>query len=200
MCEAHWLATGVPVDSVEQMRDELHQHLWEAAHEGKPVEAVIGGDVLSFAEEWAAQTRAPTSLKWRVLGWTRVISGYTLLLLLVGHLLDWSLTFSTPPITYLYGFVAISLSLVWFHSMPLAAPLHLEGSPLQQIAFCVGAALCTMGILVAINLLTGFGDPAPLSDWSWTGTLVVLVISLIPGKPRQNSGALPARPDQETTF
>lgn len=181
------------------MRDELQQHLQEAAHEEKPVETVIGTNAIAFAEEWAAQARPPKSLKWKVLGWMHVLSGYALLLLLVGHLLHWSLTFPTTLIVYLYAFVAISLTGVWFNSMPVAGSLRSEGSPLQQITSCIAIALGTISVLIAINFVTSIGDPAPLSDWSWTGTLVVLLVSFIPGKPRQNLDALPPRPDQMTS-
>lgn len=199
MCELHWMATEVPVANIEQMRDELHQHLREAVEEGKSVDAVVGGDVIAFAEEWAAPNRVPKSPRWKILGWTHAFSGYALLLLIVGHLLNWSLAFPTTPIVYLYGFVAISLSSVWFNSMPVAGSLRFEGPPLRQMASCIGAALGTMGVLTAINLVTGIGETAPLSDWSLTGTLVVFLISLIPGKPRQDLDALPPRWDQDLT-
>lgn len=56
-CERYWSKTGVPRQAVSEMRLELEQHLAEAAADGRSVEAVLGGDVASFAEAWAAEYR-----------------------------------------------------------------------------------------------------------------------------------------------
>ena len=53
-CTRVWEASGVPAQTIADMRSELHAHLDAAARAGKPVDAVVGTDLNSFAEEWAA--------------------------------------------------------------------------------------------------------------------------------------------------
>ncbi len=53
-CTRVWEASGVPAQTIADMRSELHAHLDAAARAGKPVDAVVGTDLDSFAEEWAA--------------------------------------------------------------------------------------------------------------------------------------------------
>jgi len=57
-CGFPWLVRRIPEQRVDEMRDELHQHLREATGEGKPVESVVGHDVLAFAESWARVDRS----------------------------------------------------------------------------------------------------------------------------------------------
>ena len=52
-CTRVWEASGVPAQTIADMRSELHAHLDAAARAGKPVDAVVGTDLNSFAEEWA---------------------------------------------------------------------------------------------------------------------------------------------------
>lgn len=53
-CTRVWGARDVPPQAIADMRSELHAHLDSAARAGKPVDAVVGTDLNSFAEEWAA--------------------------------------------------------------------------------------------------------------------------------------------------
>ena len=53
-CTRVWETSGVPAQTIADMRSELHAHLDAAARAGKPVDAVVGADLNSFAEEWAA--------------------------------------------------------------------------------------------------------------------------------------------------
>ncbi|GMQ86068.1 MAG: hypothetical protein BMS9Abin07_1640 [Acidimicrobiia bacterium] len=53
-CTRVWEASGVPDQTIADMRTELHAHLDAAASAGKPVDAVVGTDLNSFAAEWAA--------------------------------------------------------------------------------------------------------------------------------------------------
>lgn len=54
-CELHWSVRRMPESRVDEVRDELHLHLREATPNGKPVETVVGDDVLAFAESWARE-------------------------------------------------------------------------------------------------------------------------------------------------
>ena len=58
-CERYWRSTGVPPDTVEEMKVELISHLNEARTEGKTIQVVVGPDLAAFAEEWAAEHRPP---------------------------------------------------------------------------------------------------------------------------------------------
>ncbi|PLS86395.1 MAG: hypothetical protein CYG60_07470 [Actinobacteria bacterium] len=75
LCEMHWIATDVPVEKIEEMRDELYEHLQEAIHDGKPVEAVVGTDPIAFAEDLAAPVRPRKSPSGRCWAWLPLKSG-----------------------------------------------------------------------------------------------------------------------------
>lgn len=61
--EHYWLKTGIPADTVSEMRNELEQHLIEAEQDGRSIEDVID-DRAAFAEGWAAATRGKTVESW----------------------------------------------------------------------------------------------------------------------------------------
>ena len=61
--ERYWLETGLPAETVAEMRDELSQHLSEAEEHGRGVEDVIG-DRAAFAEGWAAARRGRDVVSW----------------------------------------------------------------------------------------------------------------------------------------
>lgn len=56
-CARYWSDTGVPSERVVEMRDELTDHLTEAAAAGQSVDSVVGADLAVFAEAWAAAYR-----------------------------------------------------------------------------------------------------------------------------------------------
>jgi len=53
-CAKYWASTGVPAETIAEMRAELQTHLDAASAEGKSVDTVVGTDLNAFAEEWAA--------------------------------------------------------------------------------------------------------------------------------------------------
>lgn len=55
--ERYWLEAGVPKDAVSEMRQELEQHLADAAADGRTVADVVGDDPGEFAEGWAVAFR-----------------------------------------------------------------------------------------------------------------------------------------------
>ncbi len=67
--EAYWHQAGLNNTDVEEMRNELAQHLEEAAQHGRSVEDVIG-DRARFAENWAAARTGKPAV-----AWTEVKSG-----------------------------------------------------------------------------------------------------------------------------
>lgn len=62
-CERYWRSTGVPPETVDEMKVELISHLNEARAEGKTIQAVVGPDLAAFAEEWAAEYRPPRATR-----------------------------------------------------------------------------------------------------------------------------------------
>jgi membrane protein implicated in regulation of membrane protease activity len=54
--ERYWLEAGIPRDAVAEMRQELEQHLADAAGDGRTLGDVIG-DPGEFAESWAVAYR-----------------------------------------------------------------------------------------------------------------------------------------------
>lgn len=60
-CGRYWSETRVPRARVEEMKVELESHLREAQLAGKTPEAVVGPDLAAFAEDWAAEFRAPAA-------------------------------------------------------------------------------------------------------------------------------------------
>ncbi|WP_243123482.1 hypothetical protein [Thermaerobacter sp. FW80] len=68
-CIVYWVAAGLPRAQIDQMAAELRAHLEQAVAAGKSVEAVIGGDVARFAEEWWRPGRHQP--RWQALCWRR---------------------------------------------------------------------------------------------------------------------------------
>lgn len=56
-CRTYWLGSGVDSDTASDMVIELRSHLQDAMAEGKGIESVVGTDLQSFADEWAAAHR-----------------------------------------------------------------------------------------------------------------------------------------------
>ena len=198
LCEMHWITTDVPVEKIEEMRDELYEHLQEAISDGKLVEAVVGPDPIAFAEELASPVRPRKSLKWKVLGLVTPQTGYAVLLLLLGHLWYWSLDFPVTPLMYAFALGAMLFSSLDFGMrMPMATSLRFDGPPLQQAVIIVGIAMSAAVVIVGINVAVNFGDAAPLSHWSWPAPLIVAVIAFVlPSRPKQDLDKLSPRPDQ----
>ena len=61
--EGYWLEIGLSADAVSEMRDELEQHLIEAALDGRTADDVIG-DKAAFAEGWAAARKGKSVASW----------------------------------------------------------------------------------------------------------------------------------------
>ena len=202
MCEIHWMVTGMPVEKIEEMRDELWGHLHEAVRDGKTVESVVGDNPVFFAEEWAAPVRPPTPFLWKLSGWVSINFTYAAFVLVVGHILHWSLDFPVTPFLYL-NFIGIMLvsSLAFSMGPPMSAALRFEGSTPRQ-ALLVGGltalvAAAVVGVNVTVNLAIGAGGVSPLYHWSWPTTLIIATVAfLVPSRPEQDLDSLPLRPDQ----
>lgn len=98
-CEQYWLETGVPRGATAEMKAELSAHLHEALDAGKTMETVVGSDLATFAESWAAEYRDPAAPEawneaerrrhtrkeiWSAWGWLSVAAAAILVLIFVG--------------------------------------------------------------------------------------------------------------------
>lgn len=90
-CEAHWLVNRIPEARVDEMRDELHQHLREATRDGKTVESVVGDDVLMFAESWVQESRPAWPMYRRVAWFGDLFATMVAVFAVLMHLLWWDL-------------------------------------------------------------------------------------------------------------
>jgi membrane protein implicated in regulation of membrane protease activity len=57
-CRTYWLGSGIDQGVVADMALELRSHLQEATAAGKSIESVTGGDIETFANEWAGASDA----------------------------------------------------------------------------------------------------------------------------------------------
>lgn len=60
-CVRYWEQTNVPRSAISEMRTELTTHLFDATAAGKSPDVVVGPNLASFAEEWAAVHRGPAN-------------------------------------------------------------------------------------------------------------------------------------------
>lgn len=56
-CERYWNQTHVPRAAIEEMRTELASHISAAVDVGGSIESVVGTNLSTFAEAWAAEHR-----------------------------------------------------------------------------------------------------------------------------------------------
>src|SRR5207245_3440018 len=54
-CAGYWELRGIAREHITEMQLELEQHLQQAVHDGKSLEAVLGPNPAAFAEAWARE-------------------------------------------------------------------------------------------------------------------------------------------------
>ena len=62
----HWILSGVDPDQADEMAVELTDHLHAAVADGKTTEAVVGADLLQFANDWAEPVIEPMNFASKV--------------------------------------------------------------------------------------------------------------------------------------
>ena len=172
-CELHWSVRRIPEARVDEMRDELHLHLREATRNGKPVETVVGCDVLAFAETWARENRSSWPVRQRVaeFGYTAVVMVAVFAGLL--HLVRWDLEVQVRWVEAVLLLVtALSCIITATHIRGVGRPRREAGWPIV-----IATSLGTVGIAWGLSLLTTGERNGVLLEWPWYATLICAVVA-----------------------
>lgn len=176
-CELYWIRTGVPRRETNDMLSELERHLREADKDGKPIEAVVGGDVKAFAESWAEENRLPGELGKRLLIFANYLAISTPIFATFTHLWYRTLSFGVdlwmllPVWTFAFA-AAMNL----FHTLTMLE--HLRPRWKRYLAL-VGLSSVTVLVPVGIIALTFGSKNATLFDWSWSATMISVLLALL---------------------
>jgi hypothetical protein len=172
-CAGYWELRGIARASSNEMQLELEQHLQQAVHDGKSLEAVIGPNPAAFAEVWAREMHPRF---WR--GGARVLRGLVYVLsvvsttALISQLLAHSPSFT---LTILAAYLLIGSGL-------LALLLQLGGFLSPRIRTRAGReALMLAGVVLAVLILRLAGMKVnwslALLSWSWPMTIFLLAMA-----------------------
>lgn len=183
-CEFHWHVRRIPEPRVDEMRDELHLHLREAARNGKPVGTVVGDDVPAFAESWAGENRPHWPMRQRI-----AESGYTVAVMVAVfaallHLVGWDFVVQV-------GWVeAVLLLLTALSFIITAAHIRGIGRPGREMGWpvVIAASLGSVGIAWGLSLLATGERNGMLLEWPWYATVATVVAALVLGRFREKSG------------
>lgn len=169
-CEVYWLLRNVPRVKVDDMRLELEQHLRDAARDGKPLEAVIDGEVEDFAEAWADENRQNESLGGRLLGFSSTFTNAAASIFVLRHVLELTPSFSLDLWTLIVVLV-LTVTAEALLRRPLARPVFF-GPPWQRLLVGLGIGGLLVGSGIAWSL-AGSGANPVLFTWPWYATLVL---------------------------
>ena len=176
-CELHWLAGRIPEGRVAEMREELHQHLREATGDGKPVESVVGDDVLAFAESWARVDRPSWPVFRRVAWFGYMVATMVVVFAALAHLLAWDLAAEVR-----WSGAVLLLVTVWT-CVVSAAHVRGVGRPWQASwPVILAASLLTIGVAWGLSELTTGERDGVLLVWPWYGTISLAVFALVLGR------------------
>ncbi|GGT14560.1 hypothetical protein [Streptomyces purpureus] len=110
VCRSNWEYRGIDDASVREMLEELSAHLEDAEAAGRTPQDVVGDDVKAFAAAWA-RARAPLSRRIaRMAAMALFVVGAVLL---VRHLVTWSLTLSVGADDLAFWAVIATFTVVW---------------------------------------------------------------------------------------
>jgi membrane protein implicated in regulation of membrane protease activity len=152
-CARYWSDTGVPSERVVEMRDELTDHLTEAAAAGQSVDSVVGADLAVFAEAWAAAYRGSARLN----GHRDEPTGSSAIWITIGLL---GMAFAAVAILAPKGadVDAEQWRWIWVGAAVILAVGELLTVGFFLLPFAVGAAaaaiLAFMGVSVPLQLVT----------------------------------------------
>lgn len=139
-CKHIWEVSGIDPVDIDDMLDELHSHLADAAVRGRSTEDVVGPDVVAFARDWAkAHTRR--SRRWLRLAIDAV--GALALVALLLHLLLTTTRLPVRPGALLAIVLLLGIQLGWRST---------KGGPPFRV-FLVASAVAVVPALVVHRLL-----------------------------------------------
>jgi hypothetical protein len=174
-CAVYWELRGIAGESSTQMQLELEQHLQQAVHDGKSLEAVLGPHPLAFAEAWAREMhprvfRGGAAALRGLVYVLSIVSTTALLSQLLAH--SPSFTFSMLAAYLLIG------------SGLLALLFRLGGFLSPRISTRAGReALMLAGVVLAVLILRLVGLTVnwsmALLSWSWPVTALLLALAAL---------------------
>jgi DNA-binding ferritin-like protein (Dps family) len=183
-CRWQWSAKGVPEGEIEEMSEELEQHLREATRDGRPVSAVVGPDVSAFARRRAEESGAtvdpsPETLKDRLLGWVLSFSACATVLAAFFHVLEWTLY---VPVAWVAGMYLLLLTM-WFLGDPIERLLVVarrwQRTPWKSM---LAAGALTMALVAVSSVFAFFfmvvGPRLPF-QWPWYATIASALIAFL---------------------
>ena len=177
-CEGYWRAMGISPQRVGEMQGELGNHLQEALQDGKPVESVIGGDTLAFAEDWGKPYVPQHSAFERAVEQAAFVFVGVALAGTAAHL--WRRSYEVP-----YDLRKSASGLARGHLVGLMMNFSIRhyirrsGSveDLEELSwgnFFVQNGALTVGYaaLLGINVAAKGGDGSAFSEWSWKSSAI----------------------------
>jgi len=172
----HWIVhRDLPVDLANDMRDELAQHLDEAADDGKSTADVTGPDLLAFADGWAEQAHQKRRFEPFRLAIQAVVSGAAGLTF--AHV-AWTRTLDVSPRWVDLGLASLSVvafALVFFG--PWGSRLGHRPEPHPKLSKALVAGLAGGAVFIVFTgLSTLIG-----SDASITMPRVIVAIMALAG-------------------
>lgn len=181
-CTFVWRSDGVPAEKRREMRRELIEHLLDAAHDGRPVESVVGDDVEAFAAEWGAPHRPPNLRRRRILESATYTFAGMPLYLAAQHFRHRSSSF--PLDIRMFGKSALrALGVAAFLEIALRARLRAEkpgttlaGPIWRDPATSFAATALPYAALLGVNFLINGGRRSALKQWSWKATLLTATV------------------------
>ncbi len=183
-CEFHWAVRGIPEAKVDEMRDELHLHLLEATRDGKPVEAVVGDDVLAFAESWAREDRPSWPMRRRVAEFGYIVAVMVAVFAAVLHLVGWDLVVQVRRMeAVLLLLTALSCIITAAHIRDMGKPRREAGWPV-----IIAASLGAVGVAWGLSLLTTGERNGVLLEWPWYANVATVIAALVLSRFREQSG------------
>lgn len=178
-CVLHWRLRDVPDDRIGEMEEELEGHLHEAAGSGRPIESVVGGDPVAFAEEWAKEARTERSSLGRAFGIGADLAFGLAFVAAACHLLLWSLTFEVEVST-----IVPVMLMVWFGvGTRISVTAGKYPKDPGWTAWVRGLAVVPLFFVPYAVAWAVTGEPnAELFGWGWKYTLAALVAAVVLGR------------------
>jgi hypothetical protein len=160
-CESYWALRGVAPEQRCDMRLELEQHLAQALHDGKSLEAVVGPHPPAFAEAWAREMhprwfRGSALLLHGLVCSQCLLSFIALSVHLLLHTPSFTLTLVYPVIFASLGLFALLVQLSGF----LSPRIRTQGNRVLLVFL-----ICYLPLLLAVVLQRGTGMKI---DWNVT--------------------------------